>query len=158
LLLLFVLGKYAWGPMLEGLQNRERAIHGALEEAQKARAEAQRIRAQLQDEMNHAHEKVRDLLDAGRRDAARSTEEMIGKARTEIQGERERLRREIDLARDQALQELWSQTAHLATQISAKAIRRELTTDDHRRLVDEALAELRHAGGTSQRQAAGARS
>jgi F-type H+-transporting ATPase subunit b len=142
LLLAFLLRKYAWGPMLEGLQRREDAIHGALQEAQKVREEAERVRGQLQHEMNHAHEKVRDLLDTARRDATRTTEEMVTKARGEIQGERERLRREIETARDQALQQLWNQTAHLATDISAKVMRRELSSDDQRRLIDQALAEL----------------
>jgi F-type H+-transporting ATPase subunit b len=142
LLLALVLRKYAWGPMLEGLQRREDAIHAALQEAQKAREEAERVRGELQKEMNHAHEKVRDLLDVARRDAARTTEEMVSKARGEIQGERERLRREIETARDQALQQLWNQTAHLAADISAKVMRRVLSPDDQRRLIDQALSEL----------------
>src|SRR5262245_4284521 len=147
LLLLFILTKYAWGPMLEALKKREENVRAAIEEAQRAREEAQRLRDQLQKELNSANEKVREILDEGRRDTQRVTEEMIAKARSEIQTERDRLRREIETARDQALQELWNQAAQLATLISAKAIRRELNPDDHRRLVDEALAELHGAAG-----------
>jgi F-type H+-transporting ATPase subunit b len=55
------------------------------------------------------------------------------------------LQREIAAARDQALQQIWNQTANLATQISAKLLRRQLTPDDNRRLVDEALAEIGQA-------------
>ncbi|HMC64083.1 MAG TPA: F0F1 ATP synthase subunit B [Gemmataceae bacterium] len=142
LLLLFILTKYAWGPMLEALKKREESVRAAIEEALRAREEAQRLREQLQKELNSAHEKVREILDEGRRDAQRLTEEMIAKARSEIQTERDRLRREIETARDQALHELWKQAAQLATLISAKAVRRHLTEDDHRQLVDEALAEL----------------
>jgi F-type H+-transporting ATPase subunit b len=145
-ILLVVLKKYAWGPILVGLQKREHNIESAVQEAQKARDEAQRLRDQLQREIDHAQEKVRDILDEGRKHAQQTTDEMIGKARTEIQSERDRLRREIEIARDQALHELWKQTADLATLVSAKAIRRQLTPDDHRRLVDEALTELKGAG------------
>src|SRR5438128_9136765 len=144
-ILLVVLKKYAWGPILEGLQKREQTIESAVRDAQKARDEAQRLRDQLQREVDKAHEKVRDILDEGRRHAQQVTEEMIAKARAEIQAERERLRREIEMARDQALQELWKQAADLATMISAKAIRRQLSAEDHRRLVDEALTELQWA-------------
>jgi F-type H+-transporting ATPase subunit b len=157
LLLLLVLSKYAWKPMLEGLRKREQSIHEAISEAERAREEAQRFRDQLQSEVNNAHVKVREILDAGRRDAERTTQEMVAKARAEIQTERDRLRREIATARDQALQELWNQTAQLATLISAKAIRKELSLEDHRRLVDEALGELREAGSEWQRQGAGVR-
>jgi F-type H+-transporting ATPase subunit b len=144
-LLLFVLRRFAWGPMLEGLRNREETIRGALDEAHRARDEAHRLRDQLQGEVSRAHEKVREILDEARRDAQHTTDEMLARTRAEIQTERDRLRREIDVARDQALQDLWNQAAQLATLISAKAIRRSLNPDDHRNLVEEAVAELRNA-------------
>jgi F-type H+-transporting ATPase subunit b len=142
-ILAIVLWKLAWGPIIQGLHKREESIRSAREEAEKARAETARLRDQLQQEMSQSQEKVRQVLDEGRRAAQRQHEEMMAQARAEIQGERDRLHREIDMARDQALQQLWAQTADLATLVSAKAIRRQLTPDDHRRLVDEALAELR---------------
>ncbi len=145
-LLYYFLRKLVWTPMLSGLQKREDNIRSAVEDAQKARDEAQRLRDQLQREVDHAQEKVRDILDEGRKHAQQTTDEMIAKAKTEIQAERDRLRREIEMARDQALQELWKQTANLATMVSAKAIRRQLSVDDHKRLVDEALKELQGAG------------
>jgi F-type H+-transporting ATPase subunit b len=155
-LLYLVLKKYAWGPILEGLQKREQAIQGAIDEAHKTRTEAQQLRAQLQSELDKAHEKVRDIVDEGRRAAEQTTGDMIAKARTEIGSERDRLRRELDTARDQALKELWDQSAQLATLISAKAIRREVSPDDHRRLVDEAIAEMGPAAD-EYRSKAGAR-
>jgi F-type H+-transporting ATPase subunit b len=154
-ILLFVLGKFAWKPMLEGLRKREEGIRNAIHEAEQTRAEAHRLRDQLQGEVNNAHVKVREIIDDARRDADRTTQDMVAKARSEIQTERERLRREIGIARDQALQEIWQQSAQLATLISAKAIRKKLAPDDHRRLVDEALGELRAAGSEWQRQGAG---
>jgi F-type H+-transporting ATPase subunit b len=154
LVLLWVLRKYAWGPMLEGLQRREQMIRSTVEEAQRAREEAQRLRGELQAEMDRAAEKVRDLMDSARRDAQHATDDMLARARTDVQKERDRLHREIGMARDQALQEIWKQTAQLATLVSAKAIRRELNPDDHRRLVDEAIAELRQAGKEREREVA----
>jgi F-type H+-transporting ATPase subunit b len=152
LILLFVLSRWAWKPMLEGLHKREETIRSAVEEARKAREDATRLRDQLQREVDRAHEKVRDILDEARRDAQHTTDQMVAKARDEIKTERDRLRREIEIARDQALQELWNSSAQLATLISAKAIRRQLALEDHRRLLDEALAELREAGSRRQRE------
>jgi F-type H+-transporting ATPase subunit b len=132
--------------MLEGLQKREQNIHAAMEEAQRARDESVRLREQLQREMAAVGDKVRTILEDARRDAERANSEMAAKARAEMAAERERMRREIEIARDQALQQLWNQSAELATLISAKTIRRQLSPDDHRRLADEALAEIRAAG------------
>jgi F-type H+-transporting ATPase subunit b len=146
LLLLFVLSKYAWNPMLGALQKREENIRSAIDEAQRARDEAHQIREQLSTERAKIAEEARAAIEAARKDAQQLRETMLGQAKADIQGERDRLHREIDSARDQALKQLWDQTAQLATLISAKAIRRQLTPDDHRRLVDEALADLRSAG------------
>jgi F-type H+-transporting ATPase subunit b len=148
-LLYWVLSKLAWKPMLEGLKRREDFYHNAMEEAKKARAEAQTLREQWQKEMDKANEKAGEVLEGARRQGKELTDDMIAKARTEIQSERGRLRREIDTARDQALHQLWNQAAQLATLVSAKAIRRNLTQEDHRRLVDEALNELASAGNQS---------
>jgi F-type H+-transporting ATPase subunit b len=142
-ILAIVLWKLAWGPIVQGLHKREESIRSALEEAEKARAETARLRDQLQQEMAQSQDKVRQLLDEGRRAAQRQHDEMMAQARAEIQGERDRLHREIDMARDQALQQLWAQTADLATLVASKAIRRQLSPDDNRRLVDETLVELR---------------
>jgi F-type H+-transporting ATPase subunit b len=145
LALFFILKKVAWGPILEGLHKREEAIRGAVEEAKLARAETERVRAQFQKEMDEAFAKIPAMMDEARRDAARMAEEMRAKAAADIQADRQRLRREIEVARDQALQEIWGQAAQLATLISTKAIQRHISEEDHRRLVDEALAELRNA-------------
>ncbi len=154
LVLVFVLGRYAWKPMLEGLRQREQNIKAAVEEAQRAREEAQQLRVQFQEQMNQANEQVRQLLEQGRRDTQRLRDEMLEQTRNEIRGERERLHREIDTARDQALHQIWAKAAELATAISGKVLRRSLTPDDQRRLVDEALAEMPQ-GGNGQRPAAG---
>jgi len=143
LILLVVLRKFAWGAMLEGLNNREQRIRGAIDEARRTREEAQRLREQFQQEMDHAAEKVREILEEARRDAEQTGADLIAKARAEGQAERDRYRREIEMARDQALQQIWNQTADMASLVSAKVLRRQLTPDDHRRLVDETLAELK---------------
>jgi F-type H+-transporting ATPase subunit b len=142
LVLLFVLGRFAWKPMLQGLEQRENTIRSELEQAQTERKEAQALNERWKEEMAKAQDQVREMLDEARRNGQRASEELLNKAKADAQAERERGRREIALATDQALQQIAAQTADLAALVSAKAIRRELTPDDHRRLVDEALAEL----------------
>src|SRR4029453_19685850 len=95
LVLLFVLWKFAWGPMLTGLQKREDSIRAALDEAAKARDEAHAIRVQLQQEMGQAQQKVKGIIDEAKRDAQATAEEMVAKAKADIGQERERLHREI---------------------------------------------------------------
>ncbi len=150
--LLWVLKKFAWKPMLEGLQGREARIRGVLDEAQTARDEAQQLREQFQTEMNKLQDKVREMMDEARREGQQNKDRMVAEGKVEIQAEKDRARREIQTEREQAVQELWSQTAQLATLVSAKVVGRSLNGDDHRNLVDEAVAEL--TGTTAQRTTA----
>jgi len=118
-------------------------ILGARDEAAKTKAEAEELRARLQKDFAEAQDKVRAMLDEARRDAdaLRATEREAG-AR-DAQAERERAKREIEAAKDVALDEIYRQAVDLATTLSAKTLSRQITADDHRKLLDESLAELR---------------
>jgi F-type H+-transporting ATPase subunit b len=148
--LMFILRKYAWGPMVEGLQKREERIKGALEEARKTREQAKQLQADLQRKMDGAAQEIATMMETARKDAGQLLADTKSQAAKEVQTERDRLRREIETVRDQALQELWKHTAQLATLISEKTIRRKLSEDDHRKLVDEALGEIRAAGAEAR--------
>jgi F-type H+-transporting ATPase subunit b len=145
-LMLLVLRAKAWGPILEGLQKREETIRTSLEEAKKARIEMEQMRLKFQQELAAAHQEIPKLMEEARKKGEEMTAEMLAKASAQIQQDRDRLRREMEIAKDQALKELWEQSAQLATLISAKAIGRALSQDDHHRLIDEAMQEMRQAG------------
>jgi F-type H+-transporting ATPase subunit b len=145
-LLVLILGRFAWKPMLGGLKKREDSIRAAVEDAQRARDEAQQLRTQLQQEMARSQEQVRQMIDEGRRNAQRNADEVMARAKAEVQTERQRLHREIEAARDHALQQIRDGLVRGATAVTTRAIRQELTPEDHRRLVDDALNEFRQAG------------
>ena len=147
--LMFALYKLAWPMAVEGLQKREDRIAGALAEAEKAKAEAVDLRASLKKEMDAAHLKVKELIDEAKRDAQATTEEMIAKAKSDISVERDRLQREIQTQTDQALQSLWTRAADLATELSSTALRKQLDLSAHRRLIDEALTDIRKSRPTT---------
>jgi len=151
LVLLAVLWKFAWGPIMEGLDKREQTISQALAQAKKAQEDAERLRLDFEKKMNQTAEQIRSMIDEARRNGQQLKDDLLNEGRAEVQADRDRLRREIQTAQDQALAEIWSQAGHLATLISAKAIRRQLSEDDHRRLVDEALSELGGAAAARQR-------
>jgi F-type H+-transporting ATPase subunit b len=146
LLLLFILKKVAWKPMLEGLHKREESIKSALEEAKRSHEESLKLRADMTAQMAAAQEKVKATLDEARRDAQSTADDMIAKAKGEITAERQRLHREVTMARDQALEAISSHTAELATLVATKALGRGVAIDDQDRLIREALADLGQRG------------
>jgi F-type H+-transporting ATPase subunit b len=142
-LLFFLLAKFAWKPFTEGLAKREANIAAARDEAVKARHAAEETQAKLKAEFAAAQDKIRAMLDEARRDAdaLKATERAVGVK--EAQAERERAKREIETAKEQALQEIQQQAVKLAALMSTKAVRRTMNEDDHRRLVQESLDELK---------------
>lgn len=142
-LLFLILSKYAWGPILEGLKAREQTIANVMEEAKRLREDNARDSAKFKAEMDAAFAKIPAMMDEARRDAAALKESIRTEGNAEVQKERQRLLRELDIAKDQALQDIWNQAANVATLIASKAIGRSLTADDHRRLVDDAIDELK---------------
>lgn len=140
--LFFVLGKYAWKPIMEGLQKREDAIVKARTDAETARGEAQKLLDEVKAQRLKANDEIAAILMEARKDADAYREAEKARTAADIQADRERLKREIETARDQALQDIWDKTVQMATLVSSKALGRAVTADDHRRLIDESLAEL----------------
>jgi F-type H+-transporting ATPase subunit b len=153
-LLFAVLYKFAWGPILQGLRKRENDIHGAVNEAKRVNEEMAKQRAAFERQIADANQQIPKLMEEARRAAERLKEEMRAQAMADIQAERQRLRREMDTARDQALKEIMDSTANLATIVSERAIRKSLTDADHRRLVDEALNEIQQVSKQQEKTAA----
>jgi len=141
-LLLFIITKFAWPSIKEGLEKRETNIRSALDEAKKDRAEAQLQLADAKKQIDDAAAKTRATLDEARRDAdvLRATEREAGAK--DAAAERERAKREIETAKDTALKDIYEKTVELAALMSEKALRRTVSVEDHRRLLDESLAEL----------------
>ena len=151
LVLFFVLAKFAWKPMLQGLQKREQSIHEAMAEAKAAKEEAAKLRAELQAEIARARAEGQAVRDEARRDAERLRDEIAADANAKIEADRERLRKEMNDARDSIVNDLMAQTTQLATLIAAKAVKRQITIEDQQRLLNEALADFRGAAGERQR-------
>ena len=143
--LLVILRAKAWGPILEGLQKREESIRSSLEEAKHVRSDMVTMKADFQKELAEAHQQIPKLMEEARKKAEEMSNDMRTKALADIQQERGRLRNEMEIAKDQAIKEIWEKAAQVATLIAANAIGRSLTDEDHRRLLDEAVQELGRA-------------
>jgi F-type H+-transporting ATPase subunit b len=144
-ILLAVLWSKAWGPILEGLQKREETIRTSLEEAKLVRADMVTMKSEFHKELAEAHQQIPKLMEEARKKAEEMSNDMRAKAMADIQQERGRLRNEMEIAKDQAIKELWEKAAQVATLIAANAIGRSLTDEDHRRLLDEAMLEMGRA-------------
>lgn len=142
-ILLVVLRKFAWGPILSGLQDREAKIKGDLEEAEKAANEANATLTEYKAKLADAQEQARAMIDQSRDDAQRVAAEIKDDTQNEINQMKERAQQDIGAAKEQALGEIYQQTAALATDVAGRILQRQIDETDQQRLVDESLGQLK---------------
>lgn len=142
LLLLWVLGKYAWGPILSGLQSREQFIRESLEEAKEHRDAAEARLEEYEEKLAGARVEVDEIMAEARRDASALREREEARAREEAEKMLERARREIRIATETAVQELYRKATRLTAAAASRILEREISAQDHDRLISDAIASV----------------
>ena len=141
-LVILVLGKFAWKPILGGLQQREEFIRASLTQAKADREAAEAQLKQYSDKLVSARAEASAIVDEARRDA----EEVKRKFQDETQADAnrtiERARREIKIAQETAVKELYVLTARLTTEVAGKILEREIQPADHDRLIRDSIRAL----------------
>jgi F-type H+-transporting ATPase subunit b len=142
LLVVFVLGKFAWGPLLSMLQEREQFIHKSLADAKREREEAEATLREYGVRLQAARAEANGILDEARKDAERLREELRARARTEADTMIQNAERQIGLQTQRALQEIRREAVDLSVAIASKIIQKNLTKEDNERLIAEALKQV----------------
>ena len=142
LLLLAILTKFAWGPIVEGLDRREQTIAGSIEEARRIKEEAQKISADYDKKLAAAADEVRAMLDEARRDAEVTKQRIVAEAQSAAADERNRALRDIELAKYDAIHELKQSSVDMAFSLARNVVKRELNSADHASLVQEAVEKM----------------
>lgn len=142
LIVVFVLGKFAWGPVLSLLQEREKFIHDSLSQAKHDREQAQAQLKEYTAQLQAARTEAAALVADARRDAERLRGELRDKAKAEADTLIKNAERQIQLETARALQQIRHEAVDLSVAIASKLIGRNLTKEDNERLIDEALKQV----------------
>ena len=138
IVLLIVLKKFAWGPIVAGLNAREERINESLEKAQAIEKATRELAETNKQMLDDAQRESQSIIAAARQTAQTTATEM---AQAEIEAQRDRSKREVALEADKARDMLRSEAVELTLQAAAKLIGKSLTGDDQRRLAEEALVD-----------------
>jgi F-type H+-transporting ATPase subunit b len=141
-ILLWVLYKYAFPPILETLETRERKIRESLEQAERLRVEAERRMQEYEAKLTVASRDAEAVLIQAKERAQRLLDENEQRLVAEAERVKADAAREIDQERRKAIQEIRNQATDLALLVAERVVERSLTDADHRRLADEALAAV----------------
>lgn len=142
LLLVFLLGRVAWKPLIKALQEREDSIRDALESASKARAEAAALLKENEQNIARAEEEYQKTIRSAKLEAEKMREELVAKAQQQAQRQLQQAKEEIQRDVEAARQQLRAEVADLAIKAAEKILEESIDAKKHKQLVDEFLGSL----------------
>jgi F-type H+-transporting ATPase subunit b len=142
LITLFVLRRYAFGPIQEAIDQRRERIRQSLEEADKAREEARSLLEQHRQLIGRAKTDAEEILAEARRVADANERRMRDELEADRQRRLEETRKQIEAETRRALEQIRLEVVDLSLLAATKVTGKALDDADHRRLIDEAIREL----------------
>ena len=141
-LVVFVLGKFAWGPILGLLKDREQFIHKALADAKHDREQAEASLREYVEKLRQARVEADQIISTARADAERFREEIRTKAKEQAAGIMKTAERQIQMETERAIGQIRHEAIDLSVMIASKLLQRNLTKEDNEKLIDEALRQV----------------
>lgn len=141
-LLLVLLGKFAWKPIVKTLQERESKIKDSLDQAEKARREAESLGKKNEELLARAEREAQELIRQAKDAAQKLQTDLIEHAKSEAGKLLDTAKREIDNDKKTALVELRQEVAFLAVNAAGKIIGTTLDVDKHKKIVDEFIKDM----------------
>ncbi len=140
--LLLLLAKFAWRPLLEALERRQEAIRKSLDEARQAKQELGRLHEESARILAQARAEADAIISRTRADAVRAGEELKQKARADAENIVKHAEREIQLETSRAVQKVRQEAVDISIDIASKILQRNLSREDNERLIAETLQEI----------------
>lgn len=142
ILLLILLTKFAWKPILSALKQREDTIKDSLEQAEKAKDEAKQILLENQNSLAKAEEESKKIIEQSRLYAENLKEQMMKDSKEQSKKLIEEASAEIDRKKNAAFDELKNQIAEISVQAAEKILRENIDADKNKKLVDKYINDI----------------
>jgi len=142
LITLFVLKRYAFGPIQKTIDERRERVQRSIQDAEEARAEARRLLEEHRALIGQARGQAEEILGEARRVAEAQRQRVRDETEADRQRRLEETRRQIEAETHRALEQIRAEVAELTLVAATKVTGKSLDDADHRRLIDEAIREL----------------
>ena len=142
LVLLWLLSKFAWKPLLAALERRQESIRKSLEDAQQAKQELERLNGESKKILAEARVQADAILSQTRSDAGRLRDELKQKAQAEAAVIVKNAERQIEMETARALQQIRNEAVDLSVTIASKLLERNVTKEDNERLIEQTFKEI----------------
>lgn len=141
-LLFLLLKKYAFPPILDALDEREKKIRTDIESAEKLKQNATEVMEDLERELKNAHEKAATIVQMATAEAKKIQEKALEETQAKVKQMQSDMEREIEASRNKLLGEIRSYTAALTIASTEKFLKKTMDASDRKKLADESIEEV----------------
>ena len=142
LVLLGVLAKFEWNPLLKMLKDRENLIRSSLDDAEKAQMELARLNSEGEDIINKARSEAQTILAEGKAAASKLKDETLNEAKDQAKSILSDAEKRIRIEKDKAIAEIKSEVVDLSLSVATKLIKKNISREDNQALIDDSLENV----------------
>ncbi|WP_307394710.1 F0F1 ATP synthase subunit B [Bacillus horti] len=142
ILLFLLLRKFAFGPLMKVMEERQEKISADIATAEENRLEAQRLLSEQEAALEAARADAKQILDNARATSEKQAEQIIQTAKQEIEQSKKVARAEIEREKEQAVEALRAQVGSLSVMLATKVIEKELDAQQQEKLIENYLKEV----------------
>ncbi len=142
LVLLFLLAKFAWKPLLQALESRQEMIQKSLNDAEKAKQELEEVQLESNKIVAQARIEAETIIATSRSEGAKLREDLREKAQSEAQSIVSNAEQQIQQERDRALSQIREEAVDVSLSVASKLIQRNLSKEDNEKIIEEALKQV----------------
>lgn len=141
----YLIKRFLFKPVNEMLEKRKALADAQIREAEKAKADADAIKTEYEQNMKEAKEKANEILTTAQRTAALQSEEVLKEAASQAAALKSKAESDIAQEKRKAVNEIKDEIGGIAVEIAGKVIEREISEEDHTKLIDEFIANVGEA-------------
>ncbi|SDK15107.1 F-type H+-transporting ATPase subunit b [Sediminibacillus albus] len=141
IVLLILLRKFAWGPLMNVMKQREDHIASEIETAEKNRADAERSSREAAEELKQTRQEAQTIIENAKKAGQKQEQQIIEAAREAAERIKVSAREDIEQEKEKAIKALQDQVATLSVRIASKVIEKEISAQDQEQLINEYIKE-----------------
>ena len=142
LIQMYLIKRFLFKPINEMLAKRKEAADAEIRDAEKAKTEAEAIKAEYEQNMLEAKERANEMLSNAQKTAALKSEEVVREANRQAAAIKAKAESDIAQEKRKAVNEIKDEIGGMAVEIAGKVIEREISEADHAKLIDEFIANV----------------
>ncbi|WP_407668387.1 F0F1 ATP synthase subunit B [Oceanobacillus damuensis] len=142
LLLLYFVKKFAWGPLMNKMQEREEYVAGEIESAEQSRLEAEKASKEAAAQLSQVKQEAQKLIEDAKSAGIKQEQDIVDSAKMEADRIIQAAQADIQNEKEKAIQALQDKVASLSVLIASKVIEKEISAQDQEKLINDYIKEV----------------